>query len=72
MRTQLDEQGWLRRKPEAPASALSGPPTFFEGAVTPDGYAVDTSQAPSQPSGIPPAANGDPRLADAAKPPIPP
>jgi len=40
--------------------------------VTPDGYAVDTSQAPYQPSGIPPAANGDPRLADPAKHPTPP
>jgi phospholipase C len=72
MRAQLDEQGRLRRKPDAPASALSGPPTFSAGAVTPDGYAVDTSQPPYQPSGIPPAANGDPRWADPAKHPTPP
>src|SRR6266849_3897065 len=39
---------------------------------SPHGYAVDTSQPPYQPSGIPPAANGDPRLADPAKHPTPP
>jgi len=72
LRAQLDEQERLKRKPDAPVSALSGPPTFFDGTVTPDGYTVDTSQAPYQPSGIPPAAGGDPRLADPAKHPTPP
>ena len=73
MRVQLDRQHHrLRRKPESPASALLGPPTFFDGAVTPDGYSVNTSQPPYQPSGIPPAANGDPRFADPAKHPTPP
>ena len=72
MRAQLDEQDRLRRKPEAAVSALSGPPTFFDGAVTPDGYSVNTSQPPYQPSGIPPAANGDPRFTDPAKHPTPP
>jgi phospholipase C len=71
-RVQLDEQGHLKRKPETPASALSGPPTFFDGAVTPDGYTVTFSQPPYQPSGIPPVAGGDARLADPAKHPTPP
>src|SRR5258708_5146278 len=35
-----------------------------DGAVTPDGYAVNTLQPPYQPSDIPPALGGDPDLAD--------
>jgi len=72
LRAQLDGQGLLQRKPESPASALQGPPQFFDGAVTPDGYAVNTVQPPYQPSGLPPAANGDPRFADPGKHPLPP
>jgi acid phosphatase len=48
-----------------------GPPQLFDGQVTPDGYAVNTTQPPYQPSGVAPA--GD-RLdeADPAKHPLPP
>jgi acid phosphatase len=40
--------------------------------VTPDGYSVNTTQPPYQPSDIPPIANGDPRYADPALHPLPP
>jgi len=72
MRAQLDGQGLLKRKPDSPASALQGPPQFFDGAVTPDGYAVNTVQPPYQPSGLPPAADGDPHFAAPGKHPLPP
>lgn len=71
-RARIDHRGVLQRKPESPASALIGPPVFFDGALSPDGYTVNSAQPPYQPSGIPPAANGDPRLADAAQRPLPP
>lgn len=72
LRAQVDEQGFLKRKQGSPASALQGPPQFFDGAVTPDGYAVNTLQPPYQPSGLPPAEHGDARLADPGKQPLPP
>lgn len=72
MRAQLDEHGRLKRKPGSPASVLDGPVQVFDGQVTPDGYAVNTSQPPYQPSGIPPAAGGNPDLADPARHPVPP
>lgn len=69
----LDGDNRLARKPTSPASALDGPPQFvLDGAVTPDGYGINTLQSPYQPSAIPPAANGDNRFADAAKYPLPP
>jgi len=69
----LDGDNKLARKPTSPASALDGPPQFvLDGAVTPDGYGVNTLQSSYQPSGIPPAAGGDNRLADVAKYPLPP
>lgn len=64
LRAQLDGQGLLQHKPDSPTSALQGPPQFFDGAVTPDGFAVNTVQPPYQPSGLPPATDGDPRFAD--------
>ncbi len=72
MRAQLDATGLLKRRPDSPASVMTGPPHLFDGQVTPDGYAVNTSQPPYQPSGIPPAANASLDLADAAKHPVPP
>jgi phospholipase C len=55
MRAQLDERGLLKRRPDSPASVMQGPVHVHDGQVTPDGYVVNTSQPPYQPSGIPPA-----------------
>ena len=63
-RVQLDERGWLRTRPGSPASVLSGAPVFMDGEVTPDGYSVNTTQPPWQPSRVPPARDGDPRGTD--------
>jgi acid phosphatase len=49
----------------SPASAMDGKPVFVnDGAITPDGYAVNTMAPPYQPSYIRPAPGGDPLLAD--------
>lgn len=71
-RAQLDERGNLKQKPTSPQSVLEGPVQAFDGRVSPDGYLVNTSQPPYQPSGIPPAAGGNPDFADPAKHPAPP
>jgi acid phosphatase len=72
LRAQLDAAGKLKKKPSSPASVLDGPAQVFDGTVTPDGYAVNTSQPSYQPSGTPPAEGGNLALADAAKHPVPP
>jgi len=72
MRAKLDAAGHLLRRETSPRSALDGPPELADGSVTPDGYAVNTVQPPYQPSGLPPAANGDNRFADPSKHPLPP
>ncbi|MGE5336876.1 MAG: acid phosphatase [Gemmatimonadota bacterium] len=71
-RAQLDAQGRLKKRPGSPASVLGGPPRVFNGSVSPDGYLVNNAQPAYQPSGIGPAAGGDPDLADAARAPVPP
>ena len=71
-RAQLDSRGWLKRRPDSPASAMSGPASFVAGEFTPDGYSLTTHQPPYQPSRVPPAAAGDPRLADSSKGVLPP
>ena len=72
LRAQVDERGWLKTRPGSPASVLTGPPDFFDGEVTPDGYSVNTAQPPYQPSRVPPAQGGDPRYADPAQHTLPP
>jgi phospholipase C len=72
LRAQVDERGWLKTKPSSPASVITGPPEFLSGPVTPDGYSVNTTQPPYQPSNVPPAKDGDPRYADPAKHTLPP
>jgi len=48
-----------------PPSALDGKPHYVnDGAITPDGYVVNTMAPPYQPSYIRPAPGGDPLLAD--------
>ena len=50
---------------DCPPSALDGKPKYVhDGALTPDGYAVNTMAPPYQPSYIRPAPGGDPLLAD--------
>lgn len=72
VRPQLDEDGKLKKKPASPASVLQGPVEVYDGRVTPDGYLVNTSQPPYQPSGVPPAPGGNADFADPAKNPVPP
>lgn len=72
LRAQVDERGWLRRRPGSPASARDGNLLLFDGDVTPDGFSVNTTQPPYQPSLALPAAGGDPRLTDPAKHTLPP
>ena len=66
----------LTRKKDSPSSALDGPPKWNkDAALTDDGFAVNTMQPPYQPSEIPPANDGDPRMAstqDGNKLPLPP
>jgi acid phosphatase len=69
----LDANGKLALASSSPASALSGPPRYVnDGALTPDGFAVNTIQPPFEPSNIPPAPGADPRFADPQKNPLPP
>ena len=72
LRAQLDERGWLKRRPDSPPSALIGPAVFLPSDFTPDGYAVSTNQPPYQPSRVPPTKDGDPRFADPGKQILPP
>src|SRR2546430_13187 len=73
MKAKVDASGThLQRKPDSPASATQGAAQLFDGAVTPDGYAVNTTQPPYQPSNVPPTAGSDARFADVAKNPLPP
>jgi phospholipase C len=72
LRARLGPDGRLERTPDSPASALTGPPSFRDGSVTPDGFAVNTLQPPFQPSQVPPGPGGDPRFADPAGSPLPP
>jgi phospholipase C len=71
IRAQVEPDGKLKRRPDSPNSVLDGPVKVFDGQVTPDGYAVNTSQPSYQPSGVPPAADGDPNLAAASGNPVP-
>jgi phospholipase C len=72
LRAQVDERGWLKTKPTSPVSVMTGAGEFLGGEVTPDGYSVNTTQPPYQPSRVPPAKDGDPRFAAPAKHSLPP
>ena len=71
-RAQVDERGWLKTKGPASASVMAAPAEFLGGETTPDGFSVNTTQPPYQPSRIPPAKGGDPRFADPARHTLPP
>jgi acid phosphatase len=72
LRAQVDERGFLKRRPGSPASALQGDLLLFDGDLTPDGYSVNTTQPPYQPSAVPPAKGGDVTRTDPAKYVLPP
>ena len=72
LRAQVDERGWLKTRPTSPASVLTGAGEFLGGEVTPDGYSVNTTQPPYQPSRVPPTKDGDARFADPSKHSLPP
>ena len=68
MRIRLDAQGKLEKRPGSP-SAREGAVQVYSGGgvqVTPDGWSLNTTQPPWQPSGIPPAASGPATQADPA------
>ncbi|MCK9919947.1 acid phosphatase [Microbacteriaceae bacterium K1510] len=55
----------LTPAPNAPKSALEGPPKFVNSNnLSPDFYAINTMQPPYQPSNNKPAEESDPRFAD--------
>jgi acid phosphatase len=70
-KAQLDGEGRLKKRPDSPASVLQGPVQLYDGRISPDGYVVNTSQPPYQPSGIPPAPGGRLDLANPAGHPLP-
>jgi len=72
LRAQTDDRGWLKRSPDSPASAITGPPAFVAFGYTSDGHTISTNQPPYQPSRVPPAPGADPRLVDTTKPHVPP
>jgi acid phosphatase len=73
LKSVLGANNMLLRRADSPASALSGPPRWVrDGALTPDGFAINTLQPPYQPSGIAPAHGADPRFADPSQAPLPP
>ena len=61
MRVRLDANGQLLKKPGSPSANVGAAQIFSSGIggqVTPDGYSVNTSQPPYQPSGVAPAPDG--------------
>ena len=61
MRVRLDVNGKLEKRagsPSANVSAVQVVSNSLGRSVTPDGWSVNTTQPPYQPSGIPPAADG--------------
>ncbi len=68
MRAKLDANGKLLKLPDSP-SANQGAVRVVSaggGQVTPDGWSVNTTQPPYQPSGVAPPAGGNLALADPA------
>ena len=66
MRVRLDANGKLEKMPDSPSANVGAVKIYKGDAVTPDGYSVNTSQPPYQPSGVPPvdvhsAAYANPR-----------
>jgi phospholipase C len=65
MRAALDKEGKLLKGANSPSAREGAVHMRTGGAqVTPDGFSVNTTQPPYQPSGVPPAPDGSPELAD--------
>jgi len=65
LKAAVTQNGRLEMATDAPKRAMDGPPKWkHDGAITPDDYAVNTMEPPYQPSGVPPAKDGDPAYAD--------
>jgi acid phosphatase len=66
MRAKLDANGKLAKKDDSGSANLAAVKVFSSGGgqVTPDGYSVNTTQPPYQPSAVPPAMNSSSELAD--------
>ena len=63
MRVRLDSSGKLEKKPGSPSANVGAAQIFSSGLggqATTDGWSVNTTQPPYQPSGVPPAADGPP------------
>jgi len=61
MRVQLDASGKLEKRPSSPSATIGAVQVASDGlgrSLTADGWSVNTTQPPYQPSGIPPASNG--------------
>ncbi len=72
MRARLDANGKLEKMPDSPSASV-GAVKFYKGdTVTPDGYSVNTSQPPYQPSGVPPVDNRSAAYANPRGNPVPP
>jgi acid phosphatase len=68
MQARLDANGKLEKKPGSPSARDGAVETYsggLGGQVTPDGFSVNTTQPPYQPSGIPPGESDPLDLADA-------
>src|SRR6058998_1039605 len=72
LRARTDERGIVLTRSDSPKSVLRGPAQLLDGAVSPDGYTVNTMQPPYQPSGIAPAAGGSLDTADPSRYRLPP
>jgi len=64
MRAVLDDNGKLKKYPHSPSARDGAVKTYSEGRVTSDGYSVNTTQPPYQPSGLSPAPEGSLDMAD--------
>jgi phospholipase C len=67
MRAVLDDNGHLKKYPDSPSAKDGAVKTYsggLGGQVTPDGYSVNTTQPPYQPSGLSPSPEGSIDIAD--------
>jgi acid phosphatase len=68
MRAVLDENGKLKKKPESPSAKDGSVQVYSSGGGQvdpgPQSWSVNTTQPPYQPSGVPPAPEGNLDLAD--------